>query len=214
MPMSTLNILIADDHDIVRKGLKNLLEEELGEPDFGEARDSDELMRLLEQRKWNLILLDILMPRLGVIDLLAHIRRQDADVPVLILTAVPETEYAVQTMKAGASGFITKQHASEELRQAVRKVLAGETYLSSGAIAALTADLRGNGSKAPHTALSRRELEVFCLIAKGKAVKEIAYELTVSAKTVGTYVARIKDKTGLESYVDIARYALLNKLVD
>ena len=208
------NILIADDHEVVRRGLKGLLEEEFDELVFGECADSDGVMNLLDERKWDLILLDILMPRMSIIDMLKAIRERDADVPILILTALSEAEYAVSTLKAGANGYITKQYASDELKLAVRKVMAGESYLTSEAIAALAQDLRGEVGTLPHEALSKRELEVMCLIAQGKAVKQIAFELSVSAKTVGTYVARIREKTGLENYVEITRYALQHGLVD
>jgi len=133
---------------------------------------------------------------------------------VLILTAVSEAEYAARTLAVGANGYITKQHASDELVLAARKVMAGEIYLSSEAARVLASGLRNKDTIAPHETLSRRELEVFCLIAQGKTIKEIAYELSVSAKTVSTYVSRIKEKTGLENYVDIARYALKNQLVE
>ena len=208
------NVLIADDHEVVRRGLMGLLEEEFDGLVFGECADSDGLLSLLEERTWDLIVLDILMPRTSVIDTLKAIRERDRDVPVLILTAVSEAEYAVSTLKAGANGYISKQYASDELKLAVRKVVAGESYLSSEAVAALAHDLRGASEKLPHELLSKRELDVMCLIAKGMAVKQIAGELSVSAKTVGTYVARIREKTGLENYVEIARYAMRHWLVD
>jgi two-component system, NarL family, invasion response regulator UvrY len=209
-----LNILIVDDHEIVRRGLKGLLSDEYPELYVAEAKDGPEIYTRLAERHWDLILLDVLMPAMNVIDTLAEIRRRDANVPVLILTAASETEYAVRTLKAGANGYITKQHASDELIVAVRKVLAGEVYLSSEAARALADGLRRGVQAAAHEALSQRELEVFCEIARGKAVKQIAYDLSVSAKTGGTYIARIREKTGLESYVEIARYALQNKLVE
>lgn len=194
--------------------MKGLLEEEFGSLDIGECADSDGLLGLVEERKWDLILLDILMPHISVIDALKAIRERDADVPILILTAASEAEYAVSTLKAGANGYITKQYASDELKLAVRTVLSGESYLTSDAIAALAQDLRSEAGPLPHEALSKRELEVMCLIAQGKAVKQIAFELSVSAKTVGTYVARIREKTALESYVEITRYALRHGLVE
>lgn len=209
-----MKVLIADDHEVVRRGLKDLLRDEYGEVHFGEAQSGPEILRLLGESKWDLILLDIVMPETNVTETLERIRAVDADVPVLILTAMSETEYAVLTLKSKANGYITKHHASEELILAVRKVLAGETYLSSGAVQALAEGLRQDASTSPHEALSRRELQVFCLIARGKGVKEVAFDLSVSAKTVATYIARIREKTGLTNYVDIARYALQHKLVD
>lgn len=209
-----INILIADDHDIVIRGLKELLNEEFDELHVGEAKNYEEVVDRLHERKWDLIMLDIVMPGVNVVSMLVEIRASDAEVPVLILTAVSETEYAARTLAAGANGYITKKHASDELVLAARKVMGGEIYLSSEAARVLTSGLRNKDNIAPHEALSPRELEVFCLIAQGNAIKEIAYELSVSAKTVSTYVSRIKEKTGLENYVDIARYALKNQLVE
>ncbi|MDG9670859.1 response regulator transcription factor [Hahella sp. CR1] len=209
-----INILIADDHEIVIRGLKDLLQSEFSEIEIGTACNHNELISQLALRQWNLILLDIVMPEMNVIDMLTQIRHSNPDVPVLILTAISETEYAVRTLSAGANGYITKQQAANELIEAVHSVLAGGTYLSKEAVIALAADLKKEKPCNPHERLSSRELEVFCMIAKGKTIKEVAYELSVSAKTISTYVMRIREKTGLENYVDIARYALLHKLVD
>ena len=207
------NILIADDHDIVIQGLKDLFRGEYPDLYVGEAKNYEQIIALLEDRKWDLIVLDIVMPGVNVIKMLDKIRAADAKVPILILTAVSEAEYAVRTLAAGANGYITKQYASDELIQAARKVINGETYLSDEAAKAITGELQ-NPLNEPHKILSQRELEVFCLIAEGRTIKEIAYELSVSAKTVGTYVTRIREKTGLENYVDIARYAIKHQLVD
>jgi DNA-binding NarL/FixJ family response regulator len=209
-----VRILIADDHEVVRRGLKNLLQDEYGDVRFGEASGARDVYELLREGKWDLIILDIFMPETNVVEIIEHIRAQDSKTPILILTAASETEYALSTLKAGANGYITKQHASEELIAAVRKLFDGETYLSSEAVKALAESLRQYASAAPHEALSKRELEVFCLIAKGKGVKEVAYDMSLSAKTVSTYISRIREKTGLVNYVDIARYALQHKLVD
>jgi two-component system invasion response regulator UvrY len=209
-----LNVLIADDHDLVRRGLRDLLTDEFEELHIGEASDGAQIRQRLVERKWDLVLLDILMPDQNVLEMLAEIRQRDLELPVLILTAVNEAEYAVRVIKAGANGYITKQHASDELIVAIHKVLAGETYLSSAAAKALATDLRHAAVQAPHEALTKRELEVFCMVAQGKAVKEIAHSLSLSAKTVGTHIQRIKNKTGLDNYVDFARYALRHKLVD
>lgn len=209
-----MEVLIADDHEVVRRGIKDILHDEFREINIDEARNGDEVSRKLLERKWDLILLDIIMPGKGVIEVLKEIRAVDPGLPVLILTAVSEVEYAAQTLLAGANGYITKRHADGELIVAIRKLLAGETYLSGEAAKALTDTLRGNAPVEPHQQLSPRELEIFCLIAKGMAVKEIAFTLSVSPKTVGTYIARIKEKTCLENYVDFARYALQHKLVE
>lgn len=191
-----------------------MLQKEYRDALVEEALDGVGIIAKLGERKWDLILLDVLMPETNVVEVLSQIRRYDSDVPVLILTAMSETEYAVRTLRAGANGYITKQHASTELIQAVGKVMSGQVYLSGGVAEALAAGMRAASSPAPHDELSKRELEVFCLIARGRSVKEIAFELSLSAKTVGTYITRIRVKTGLVNYVDIARYALQHKLVD
>lgn len=209
-----MKVLVADDHEVVRRGLNELLRDEYPDVHIGEASSGREIIARLAENTWDLILLDIMMPETNIIDTLKRIREFDTNVPVLILTAGSETEYAVRTLRSGANGYITKQHASDKLIEAIQKVLAGETYLSSEAVQALAEELRQDASASPHETLSRRELQVFCLIARGKGVKEVAFDLSVSAKTVATYISRIREKTGLTNYVDIARYAIRHKLVD
>lgn len=207
-----LSVLIADDHEVVRRGLKDLLHSEFAELEIGEASNGDELAALLIQRRWSLILLDVIMPGRNVIDMLADIRRADPQVPILILTVMAEPQYAVRALKAGANGYITKQHAGDELIAAVHKVLAGGTYLTDETVLALATGKAA--TVAPHDSLSERELAVLRLIAHGRPVKAIAHELSLSAKTVATYITRIRDKTGLYTYVEMTRYALQHRLVD
>ena len=145
-----LRILIADDHEVTRRGLREILKDEFGEVDVEEAADAAATLARVEAGKWDLLMLDIVMPGMNVIDMLAAVRRVRSRLPVLILTAIPEMEYVVRTLKAGANGYINKQRAADELIVAVRKVLAGETYLSSDAIGILTDTLRGDGAVHPH----------------------------------------------------------------
>jgi two-component system, NarL family, invasion response regulator UvrY len=207
---------VADDHAVTRRGVKEILQDEFANVEFGEAFSADETCALATADRWDLILLDIMMPGASIVDTLTQIRRHKPSVPILILTAAGETEYAVRTLKAGANGFINKQHATDELIVAIKRVMAGETYLSSAAAKEITAALRGNDPNAPsaYLTLSERERQVFRLIAGGKTVKEIAGELEVSDKTVSTYLSRIREKTGLVSYVEITRYALQQRLVE
>lgn len=209
-----LKILIADDHAVTRRGLREILQDTYGEVEIGEAADAAEAIRLAESKRWDLLLLDIVMPGMNIIDALEVFRERFPTMPVLVLTAISEMEYVVRTLKAGAKGYINKQYATDELIRAVGKVLAGETFLSGDAIAHLAASLREDAATMPHHKLSERELQVFCLIARGRTIKEIAGDLEVSDKTVGTYLARIKEKTDLVSYVEITRYALQHRLVD
>lgn len=208
------NILIADDHEVTRRGIREIVRDAFADVAIYEAFDAASLLTQLDARAWDLILLDVMMPRSNVLDVLAKIRGSNATVPVLVLTAATEIEYVVQTMKAGANGLIHKHRASDDLLEAIRRVAGGGTYLHSESAIAIATLLRENKPALPHTRLSEREMEIFRLIALGRAIKDIAGDLGLSAKTVATYLGRIREKTGLTSHVEIARYALHNGLVD
>ncbi len=208
-----MRVLIADDHEVTRRGVQGLLEEEFGPLTVVEAPDYPGALAAAEQGGWDLILLDVLMPGGTLVDALSRLRAFDQHVPVLVLTAAPELEYIVQGIQAGANGVVHKHHAADELLDAVRAVLDGNIYLHPDAAAAIAGELR-DPRRAPHEALSGRELEIFRLIAVGQTVKEIAAALNLSDKTVATYLARIRDKTGLTTHVAIARYALKHGLVE
>ncbi|HET9931901.1 MAG TPA: response regulator transcription factor [Polyangiaceae bacterium] len=213
-PNSIQNVLVADDHEVTRRGVKDILQETFSGVQVAEAANADAVLGLLGERPWNLLLLDVMMPGSNVLDLLKQIRRIDPKVPILMLTAATEVEYVLQTMQAGANGLIHKHRATEELIEAIHRVADGGTYLHPETAGAVAASLRPAPSRPVHTKLSERELEIFRLIALGRAIKEIAAELGLSDKTIATYVARIREKTGLTSYVEIARYALQHRLVD
>lgn len=212
--MSMRSVLIADDHPITRRGLRELLGDAFPGVEIFEAADSQSVLTQLPDREWDLLLLDVRMPGIGVLPLLAAIRERLPSVPVLVLTAAVEIEYVIQTMRAGANGLIHKHHAGDELFVALNAVLSGGSYLHPETAAAVASALREDPAELPHYSLSARELEIFRLIALGRAIKEIAAELNLSDKTVATYLARIREKTGLISHVDIARYALQNGLVE
>lgn len=207
------NVLIADDHEVTRRGLREILGDSFEDLLFFEAPDAHEAIALIPRHPWALILLDILMPGPRVVQVLEQIRARDAQVPVLILTALRELEYVPETMRAGANGFIHKHRAADELVEAVRRVMAGGTYLHPETAAAIATDLR-NQTPPLHDKLSQREREIFLLIARGHSIKQIAGELQLSDKTVATYLGRIREKTGLISLVDIARYALQHHLTE
>lgn len=206
-------VLIADDHAVTRRGVRELMHEAFVDLEVVEAADVPGVLTALPTRTWDLILLDVMMPGGSVLDVLAAIRAHAPVVPVLVLTAAVEIEYVTHCLQAGANGLIHKHRASDELLDAVRKVAAGGTYLHADTAVQLAGELRPSVPP-PHEKLSARERAVFLLIARGRAVKEIAGELGLSDKTVATYLARIRDKTGLSSHVDIARYALQHRLVD
>jgi len=207
-------ILIADDHAIVRKGLKETLKEELGQVTFGEAANGADVLQQLGVQKWHLVLLDIGMEGRSGLEVLEEIHRLRPKLPVLILSMYPEGEFAVRSLKHGAAGYINKQSAPEELTGAVRKVLAGGRYISPLLAEHLAAEMQKESHQLPHHALSTRELQVMRMIASGHSLKEIADQFSLSVKTVGTYHTRLLRKMRLRSDVELTRYALKHKLVE
>ncbi len=207
-------VLIADDHEIVRRGLKDLLADAFSKIKMGEARTSQEALDLAQRQEWDIVLLDINMPGRSGLEVLEDLRRLRPALPVLVLSASPEQDYAVRVLKLGASGYLTKQSASDELLAAIRKSLAGGKYVTATLAENLAAQLSGDAPDAPHEALSNRELQVLRLIASGKTVKEIAADLSLSEKTIGTYRTRISEKLHLATNVELTRYALQHKLAD
>ena len=209
-----LRILIADDHDVVRKGLIQILAKSFPGTDVDEAADGRQALALAEKGNYALVLLDISMPGRGGLEVLKEVKRHRPGVPVLILSMHPEEEYAVRAFRAGASGYLTKDSAAEELVQAVRTVLAGRRYLSASLTDMLARELESNGVGPRHNALSDRELQVMRMLASGKTVTEIADELSLSVKTISTYRSRILEKLQVRNNAELARYAFENRLVN
>jgi DNA-binding NarL/FixJ family response regulator len=207
-------VLIADDHEIVRDGLRDILTTRLGKVSVSEAKDAGEAINLLIKEDWDLVLLDINMPGRSGLEVLEEAKRLRPKTPVLVLTAYPEEQFAVRAFKLGASGYINKQSVSDELITAVKRVLAGGKYVTASLAERLASRLGATGDEAPHEALSNRELQVLRLVAVGKSMKDAADEMALSEKTVATYRARISEKTGLKTNVEIARYALKHGLVE
>jgi two-component system, NarL family, invasion response regulator UvrY len=207
-------ILVADDHAIVRKGLKETLEEELGDLQFGEAANNQQVIDQVGKKSWDLVVLDINMEQRSGLEVLEEIRKTHPKLPVLILSMYPVEEFGVRALKLGAAGYVTKQSASDELVTAVRSVLAGGRYISAALADRLAANVQRGTESPSHQTLSTREYQVMLMIAQGMTLKEIAADLSISAKTVGTYHLRILTKMGLNNDIQITRYALLNKLVD
>lgn len=183
-------ILIADDHAIVRRGLKQILEEEPGLEVQGEAQNAQEVLEYLRKQKWDLVILDISMPGRSGLDVLCDLRMDYPSLPVLILSMHPEDQYALRVLKAGASGYLNKQSAPEELIHAVRKILSGGRYISETLADKLATGFDGQAEQAAHEKLSDREYQVLLLIASGKTISEIAGMLSLSIKTVSTYRSR------------------------
>jgi two-component system invasion response regulator UvrY len=211
---SVINILIADDHALIREGLKKTLS---GEPDMklvGEAGNVADLFKQLERLAVNIVLLDITMPGESGLDALKELRQKYPHIPVLILSFHPENRFAVRALKAGASGYITKQSATEELVQAIRKIVGGGRYVSAALAEELATELDTESGKLPHETLSDREFQVLRLIAAGKKTSEIAEELAVTLSTVNTYRMRIFEKMKMQSNVELARYAIEHGLIE
>jgi DNA-binding NarL/FixJ family response regulator len=206
-------ILIADDHAILRRGLREILEHELGAVQCGEAGNAQEVLRQVQQERWDLLILDITMPGRDGLDALRDLKQMRPKLPVLVLSVHPEDQYGKRVLRAGASGYMNKESAPEELIKAVRKVLAGGTYVSPTLAEKLAIDLGKGTEKASLERLSDRELEVLSLIASGRTISQIAEELHLSVPTVSTYRARVLDKTGMTTTAELVRYALENRLV-
>jgi len=207
------SFLIVDDHAIVRRGLKDILADEYPCAVFGEADDTPLALAALESRQWDIVLLDINIPGRGGLEVLEDLRRLYPQTRVLVVSAYPEEEFAVRAFKLGAAGYLCKNQASDELVTAMKKLLVGGKYVTAALAERLADALNGGeGNGAPHEALSPRELQVLRLIADGRTVKQIADELSLSAKTIGTYRARIAVKTGLGSNVELTRYAFRHGL--
>jgi two-component system, NarL family, invasion response regulator UvrY len=208
-----IRIIIADDHSIVREGLKQIIADT---PDMiiaDEAENGHELISKIETGKYNVAVVDISMPDSHILDLLKHIRQIQPRLPVLILSMHPEDQYGVRVMKAGAAGYLTKESASTDLISALRTVSAGKKYISATLAEKLIFALNNNKNKAPHEALSDREFQVFCMLAESKPSKEIAAELYLSEKTISTYRSRILSKMQLKNNSELIHYAVKNGLV-
>lgn len=209
-----IRILIADDHEVVRRGLKDILVEEFDKLRIGEATRANEILDAVRKQEWDVVLLDINLPGRSGLDVLEELRRLFPRLPVVVLSAFPEADYALRAFKLGAAAYLTKQSASDELLVALRKALAGGKYVTTSLAEKLAANLAGEVTSEPHESLSNRELQVLRMIAGGKTIKEIAAELFLSEKTVGTYRTRLSDKMGLGTNVELTRYALQHRLVD
>lgn len=207
-------VLIADDHELVRRGLRQILAEAFPKVVVAEAADARQTLEAARTQPCDIALLDINLPDRNGIDVLQDLKTRHPRLPVLVLSAFPEKDYALRAFKLGAAGFVSKQGAASELIVAIRKVLAGGRYVSPSLAEALAATVAGETPTAPHELLSNRELQVLREVASGKSLKAIAAELSLSEKTIGTYRTRISKKLGLGTNVELARYATRHQLID
>ena len=209
-----INVVIADDHPIVRAGLKQIITEQTDIAVAGEASNGAELLNLIRRHDYDVILLDLTMPGMDGIDVLKQLKLEKPRLPVVILTIHPESQYALRILKAGASGYLTKASADEELIKAIRKVHQGGKYISTTLAEKIAFALDEDTNKLPHETLSDREYQVLCLIGSGKTVSQIADSLALSVKTVSTYRTRILEKMHLENNAELIHYAVQNGLVE
>lgn len=208
-----LKVLIADDHEVVQKGLRQILTDEFGETHFGEARTTSEALELVRKQNWDIVVLDISMPGRSGLDLLKEVKQNYPKLPVLVLSVHPEDQYALRALKAGASGYLTKDSASDELVNAVKQLCRGRKYVSR-TLAEKLAVAVGEEEKSGPESLSDREFQVLQMIASGKTASEIADELSLSVKTISTYRARILEKLQLKTNAQLIHYAVQQGLVE
>ena len=210
-----IRILIADDHAIVRAGLRQFI---AGEPDMevaGEARTGTEVIDMVRNGTWDVVLLDISMPDQNGIDTLRRLQQIKPDLPVLILSGFSEKQYAVNMIRAGASGYLNKESAPSELVNAVRAVKQGRKYVSPALAQILATDLRAGHDERPlHASLSEREFQIFCKLAAGESVSRIGKILNLSVKTISTYRSRVLEKMHMRNNAELTNYAIRNRLID
>lgn len=209
-----IRVLIADDHAIVRSGLKQILADTTDIVVAGEAADGRQALEQIQAQTFDVLVLDITMPGRGGLEMLKDIKRLKPKLPVLVLSMHAEEQYATRTLRAGAAGYLNKESAPEELVKAIRKVCSGGKYVSAAQAERMAGELQSDPSKLPHELLSNREYEILCLIASGKTATEIARDLSLSVKTVSTYRARILEKMNLSTNAQLTHYAIKGGLVE
>lgn len=206
-------VLLVDDHAIVRRGLKQILQDIPDITHIGEAQDAQTVLAQVRAQHWDLIMLDLTLPDRSGIEVLRDLRREAPQTPVLVLSMLPEDQYGVSVLKAGASGYLTKESAPEELVLAIRKVLRGGKYISATLAEQLAFALGPSSEKPLHQTLSEREYQVLCLLAAGKTCREVADQLAISDKTVSTYRQRLLEKMRLRNNAELMSYAFRHHLV-
>jgi DNA-binding NarL/FixJ family response regulator len=209
-----ISILVADDHAVVRQGVKQILADVNDMAVKDEAQDGSETLEKVLQNDYDVVLLDISMPGRSGLEVLEDIKNQRPKLAVLILSMHPEEQYAVRALRAGASGYLTKASAPQELIGAIRKVASGGKYVTSSLAEKLADELEIDTEKLPHERLSNREHQVMLMLAAGKSVSDIADELCLSVKTISTYRTRIMDKMGMKKNAELTLYAVHNKLIN
>ncbi len=209
-----IRIVIADDHEIVRAGLKQIISDDEDMEVLGESNNGENLIELVKKNDYDVVLLDLKMSGISGIDVIKHIKVIKPDLPIIVLSMHAEDQYAVRTIKAGASGYLTKETAAENLISAVRRVVAGGKYISPILAETLADSVAGGGIDLPHEKLTDREFQVMCMIASGKTVSEIGSILFLSVKTISTYRQRVLEKMNMKNNSELTHYAIKNNLLD
>jgi DNA-binding NarL/FixJ family response regulator len=209
-----IKVLIADDHPVVREGLKQILSKATDMIVGGEALNGQEVLDKVRSEKWDVIILDLNMPGKDGFEVLKEIRREKSKLPILILSIQSEEQIGVRVLRAGASGFLSKESAPKELLNAIRKIHTGGKFVSASLAERLAMEVEAKTDEEPHKLLSNREYQVLCLIASGKTINEIADQLSISDKTVRTYRERLLEKMKLKNDVELTHYAIQHKLIE
>ena len=212
--MPATRVAVVDDHQLVRLGLKQIIESQADFTWAGEAKTGREALTLLRNTPCDVLLLDLSLPDMSGLDVLRQIKSHHESVSTLVLSAFPEKQYGLNVLRAGASGYVNKEMAPEELLTAVRTVLRGRRYVTPQLAELLVSELDSDADKPLHSRLSEREFQILCKLAAGRAVSEIATELCISVKTVSTYRSRILEKMNFSTNADLTTYALRNGLID
>ncbi|HEY8399956.1 MAG TPA: response regulator transcription factor [Cytophagaceae bacterium] len=209
-----IKILIGDDHVLIREGLKKVLKSEKDMSVVAEAENASDVLKFVQEKQLDIVVLDITMPGRSGLDILKELKKFHPKLPVLVLSMHAEERYAVRALKAGASGYLTKQSAGDELVAAIRKVVSGGKHISTKLAERLASELEKPKEKAYHETLSNREYQVFCKIASGESIQDIAEELSLSQSTVNTYRQRVMEKMHMSTNAELIRYALEYQLID
>ena len=209
-----IKVVVVDDHAVVREGIKRIVSESGGMTVSGEASDGHEAIRVIKNQPCDVVLLDITMPNKSGLDVLKELHAASPRLPVLVLSMHPEDQYAVRVLRAGASGYVTKDSAPAKLVQAIRKVVRGGKYVSPSLAEKLVYDLGTDTARSAYEILSDREYQVLCMIASGKTVTDVAEELALSVKTISTYRVRLLEKLNMKNNAELTRYAIKEGLVD
>jgi two-component system invasion response regulator UvrY len=209
-----IKILIADDHPLIREGLKKTLRDESDIHVAGEAKNGREVLTFIDEHKLDVVLMDLSMPEVSGLDVLKELRQRHPKLPVLILSMHPEDRFGIRALKAGASGYLTKDTAPLELVNAIRKVVCGGKYITPSLAEKLALEIGKDPNQPPHKLLSDREYQIFILIAQGKSINDISDILLLSVNTVNSYHCRIMDKMDLKTNIELTHYAIQNNLID